>query len=440
MSNQVVRAVEKAGVVGAGGGGFPAHVKAAARAETLIANYAECEPLVASDSAIIATEPELVIRGLSHMQEATGAENVIIATKAKRKGQNEILERLMKKQGRFSLHFLDDVYPAGDEHVLVEEVTGRAVPQAGIPIQISVVVSNVSTLWRVALALEGKAYTERFVTVAGEVKRPSTLMVAVGTPISRVIEACGGPTSASHAIIRGGPMMGEFIVDERAPVKKCTTAIIVLPKDNVLVQKRTIGISVAVRKAMASCMQCMDCTFLCPRYLLGHQLFPHRTMRSVAFWVKGLPHEMASATLCCECGLCGIFVCPMDLSPVAVYQKIKSEFGRMDLRPRVSADAVPPRPERHGRHIPLDRLVNRLGLAKYEAGLPVKRELLETGQVRIPLVEKWGRLRPIVRVGETVRVGSMVAEPLGPGPGAPSHSGIEGKVTSLADDYVCIEG
>jgi len=435
-----VRAIEVAGVVGAGGAGFPTHVKAAARADTVIANYAECEPLVASDTAIVTTEPDLVIRGLRLMQEATGAERAVVATKAKRKEQTEILQRMMEKEGRFSLHLLSDVYPAGDEHVLVEEVTGRAVPQAGIPIQVSVVVSNVTTLWRVALAAEGRAFTERYITVVGEVKNPSTMLVPIGTPVSRLLEACGGITAESYAIILGGPMMGELVRDEAVSVRKCTTAVIVLPRDNPLVRKRTVGVSVAVRRAMASCMQCMDCTFLCPRYLLGHQLFPHKTMRSVAFWVKGLPDDLACATLCCECGLCGFFVCPMDLSPVTVYQRIKQELARRNLRPTIASEATRPLPERHGRHVPLERLVSRLGLAKYEARIPVEQKLLEVGEVRIPLGEKWGRLRPTVRVGETVKKGAVVAEPIGPGPGALAHASMDGRIAMITEESVCIAG
>jgi Na+-translocating ferredoxin:NAD+ oxidoreductase RnfC subunit len=413
-------------------------VKAAGRAETIIGNYAECEPLVASDTAIITAQPELVIRGLKLMQETTGAGRAVVAVKAKRKEQIEILERMIEKGRSFSLHFLDDVYPAGDEHVLVEEVTGRAVPQAGIPPQVSVVVSNVTTLWRVALAAEGRAFTERFVTVAGEVKNPATLLVPVGTPVSRLLEAAGGTTAESHVVILGGPMMGEFAEDVNAPVRKSTSAVIVLRQDNPLVRKRRVSISVAVRRAMASCMQCFDCTLLCPRYLLGHQLFPHKTMRSVAFWIQGAPEDLACATLCSECGLCGIFVCPMDLSPVMVYQRIKKELDRRGLRPQVAKEATRPLPERHGRHVPLERLVARLGLGAYEVKVPVREKLIDVGEVRIPLREKWGMLRPTVRVGEAVKIGSVVAEPLGPGPGVRAHASIDGVVEAVTEEFVCI--
>ena len=433
-----MRAIEEAGVAGAGGAGFPTHVKAAARAETIIANYAECEPIVASDTAIVTTQPELVMRGLRLMQEATGAGKAVVAVKAKRKEQVEILSRMLGKENGFSLHLLEDVYPAGDEHLLVEEVTGRVVPQAGIPPQVSVVVSNVTTLWRVALAVEGRAFTERYVTVAGEVKSPATLLVSIGTPVSRLLEACGGVTTERHVLIMGGPMMGELVQDTSAPVRKSTSAIIVLPEDNPLIRKRKVSVSVAVRRAMAACMQCMDCTLLCPRYLLGHQLFPHKTMRSVAFWVEGSPDDLACATLCSECGLCGIFVCPMDLSPVTVYQRIKQEFDKKGLRPSVSRDATRPLAERHGRHVPLERLVARLGLGKYEAKDVLKEKLLEVREVRIPLSEKWGRLRSIVRVGETVKTGAVVAEPLGPGPGAKAHASIDGRVEAVTKEFICI--
>jgi Na+-translocating ferredoxin:NAD+ oxidoreductase RnfC subunit len=435
-----VRAIEAAGVVGAGGGGFPTHVKAATRVETIIGNYAECEPLVASDTAIITAQPELVMRGLKLMQETTGAGRAIVAVKAKRKEQIEILEKTIEKEKGFSLYFLDDVYPAGDEHVLVEEVTGRVVPQSGIPPQVSVVVSNVTTLWRVALAAEGRPFTERFVTVAGEVKNPATLLVPVGTPVSRLLEASGGATAERHVVILGGPMMGELAEDMDAPVRKSTSAVIVLREDNPLVRKRRVSISVAVRRAMASCMQCFDCTLLCPRYLLGHQLFPHKTMRSVAFWIESAPGDLACATLCSECGLCGIFVCPMDLSPVMVYQRIKKELSKRGLRPHVAAEATRPLPERHGRHVPLERLVARLGLGTYEAKVPVKEKLLDVGEVKIPLGEKWGMLRPTVRVGEVVKTGSVVAVPLGPGPGARAHASIDGMVEAVTEEFVCIAG
>jgi Na+-translocating ferredoxin:NAD+ oxidoreductase RnfC subunit len=436
MNVKTVEAIEKAGVVGAGGAGFPTHIKARGKADTIIANYAECEPLVASDTAVVEQDPERLVKGLELMQEATGGTEAIVAMKGKNRDCAEILEKLSRSGEKFTLRFLDDVYPAGDEHVLVEEVTGRVVPQGGIPLQVSTVVSNVTTLWRVALAAEGKAFTERFVTVTGEVGAPATLLAPVGTSVSELLAACGGATVERPVLVLGGPMMGELTDDVESPVRKTTTAVIVLPEQNALVRRRRVPISVDVRRAMAACMQCFDCTLLCPRYLLGHQLFPHRTMRSVAFWVKECEAELASATLCSECGLCGAFACPMELSPVHVYRHIKRELAGVGPDPK--KEATGPLPEREGRRIPLSRLTPRLGLTAYEAKAPSSAGLLEVGEVRVPVREKWCELRVTVRVGQAVIKGTPVAEPFGPRPGARAHATIDGEIKAITEEFVHI--
>jgi len=440
LAGDIASKIEEAGVVGAGGAGFPTHVKANAKVDTVVANYAECEPLVSSDSAVISADPERMLEGLSLMRQATGASKVIVALKRKRKEQVTILQELSKKRGDFTLHLLDDVYPVGDEHVLVEEVTGRVVPQGGIPPQVSVVVSNVTTLWRVALSNEGRAFTERYVTVAGEVRRPGTLLVPIGTSVDAVIEACGGALVRPFVVIMGGPMMGEITENTEAPVRKTTTAVIVLPRESPLLRRRRVKLSFSIRRAMASCMQCMDCTLLCPRYLLGHQLFPHRTMRSVAFWIEASEQELACAALCSECGLCGHFVCPMELSPVLIYQAIKQELARRGASLRVRGEPTGPLAERRGRRVPVERLTARFGLAKYEGGGTVAGRLAEIGQVKIPLSEKWGRMRPTVSKGARVARGTAVAEPLGPGPGARAHASIDGIVTLITEDFIHIAG
>ncbi|MBN1503520.1 MAG: SLBB domain-containing protein [Candidatus Eisenbacteria bacterium] len=436
MANDIVRKIEQAGVAGAGGAGFPTHVKAAACVDTVVANYAECEPLVASDSAVISADPERMLEGLALMRGAVGATRAIVALKRKRKEQVAVLEELSRKRGDFTLHLLDDVYPAGDEHLLVEEVTGRVVPQGGIPPEVSVLVSNVTTLWRVALSNEGRAFTERYVTVVGEVRKPRTLLVPIGTSANALIEACGGASVRPFVIVMGGPMMGEITEDADTPVRKTTTAVIVLPPDNPLVRRRRVRLSVSVRRAMAACMQCMDCTLMCPRYLMGHQLFPHKIMRSVALWIEGSEEELASAMLCSECGLCGHFVCPMELSPVLIFQAVKQELVAKGVRLTVKRAATAPLPERSGRRVPVERLTARFGLAGYAGPHPVPRSALEATVVKIPLREKWGRLRPCVSKGASVTRGTVVAEPEGPGPGAVAHASIDGQVTSITEEYL----
>ena len=161
MAERIREAVRLAGVVGAGGAGFPTHVKLQASVDTVIANGAECEPLLACDKAAMQHHAELVLRGLSLVREATGADRAVVALKSRKAAILEPLRRAAEAVGA-EVRLLDDVYPAGDEQVLVHEVTGRIVPESGLPLQVGCVVGNVITLMWVARAVDqGAAVTER---------------------------------------------------------------------------------------------------------------------------------------------------------------------------------------------------------------------------------------------------------------------------------------
>jgi Na+-translocating ferredoxin:NAD+ oxidoreductase RnfC subunit len=140
----LVEKVRQAGVIGAGGGGFPTHIKLAAKADTIIANGAECEPLLHKDAVIMEEEAALLVRGMLLAKEEVGATDAIIGIKAKKKQAVEAVQRAC--QGTpVRVYLLGDYYPAGDEYDLVYEVTGRLIPPAGIPIQVGAVVNNVET-------------------------------------------------------------------------------------------------------------------------------------------------------------------------------------------------------------------------------------------------------------------------------------------------------
>ena len=135
--------VREAGVVGAGGAGFPTHVKLAAQAEIVVVNGAECEPLLKTDQQLAARYPEQLIKGLTLAMEATGAKKGIIALKAKYKEAITALEPYLTEQLQISI--MPDIYPAGDEVSTIWLTTGRRVPPGGIPLNIGVVVNNVQT-------------------------------------------------------------------------------------------------------------------------------------------------------------------------------------------------------------------------------------------------------------------------------------------------------
>ncbi len=192
VSGTTVTAIQKAGVVGAGGGGFPSHIKAAASADVVLANGAECEPLLRADSELMALDPARVVRGLSLIRESVGAKRAVIALKKKNGRAMDAIAGALRDDGGIELMPLANIYPAGDEFLLVFEATGRVVPEGGIPPDVGVVVNNVTTLVQVADAVEGRPVTDRMVSVQGEVRSPGTFVAPIGTSLDGLIEEAGG--------------------------------------------------------------------------------------------------------------------------------------------------------------------------------------------------------------------------------------------------------
>ena len=203
MNAQIVEKIRGAGVVGAGGAGFPTHVKVDAAVDTVLVNGASCEPMLMSDPVLMETRTAAMIRGLLAVLDCTGAGRGVICLKGKhRKAMQAVLEAVAADgSGRLEVFELRDFYPAGDEQVLVHEVLGRTVPEAGIPLHVGVVVSNVETLCNVALAMEGVPLTDRYVTVTGEVKRHMVVRVPVGSLVKDVLAFAGGPTIADNVVV-----------------------------------------------------------------------------------------------------------------------------------------------------------------------------------------------------------------------------------------------
>ena len=134
--DQIPERVRHAGIVGAGGAGFPTYVKLQAQAEIYLVNAAECEPMLKVDQQLMAQQASQLVRGLRYGMAATGAKEGIIALKAKYKAAIAALDPLLPANIR--IHILTDVYPAGDEVITIWQATGRRVPPAALPISIGV--------------------------------------------------------------------------------------------------------------------------------------------------------------------------------------------------------------------------------------------------------------------------------------------------------------
>ena len=167
-------AVREAGVVGAGGAGFPTHVKLDAQVEYVLGNGAECEPLLHKDAELTEAYADQVIKGIELSMQATGADKAIFGIKAKRTKTVAALEEATRSKG-IKIQLFGDYYPAGDEFVLVYECTGRLIPAGGIPLQVGAVVHNSETLFNMAEAMDGRPVTKKILTVTGEVKNPISM-------------------------------------------------------------------------------------------------------------------------------------------------------------------------------------------------------------------------------------------------------------------------
>lgn len=452
MSQDLVDAVKAAGVVGAGGAGFPTHVKLAARVDTVIANGAECDPLLQCDQRLMESHASGIVRGVHLAMAATGAVRGIVALKSNYTAAIAALRRAIAsavRDGRPELliHSLESRYPAGDEFVLVYETTGRVVPEGGLPLHVGCLVQNVQTLFNISRAADGHPVTHRLLTVAGAVGRPVTLWAPLGTAIRDVLAWAGGirppkwsgRTADDYAIVVGGPMMGQVAPDVEQPVAKTTSGLLVLPRDNVVVRYLGRPRRSWVRRGISTCDQCRDCTDLCPRYLLGHDLKPHEVMRAVNYGLDRPPDKVTAATLCCECRLCEAYACPLELSPMAYYVAIKGELRAQGWsRPKAAADARPePHPMRDGRLVPTHRLMARLGLVEWEAqNCPLDETEHRPARVVLPLRHPRGigvPAVPAVQPGARVSEGQVVARVPDGKLGADVHASLSGRVARVSD-------
>jgi Na+-translocating ferredoxin:NAD+ oxidoreductase RnfC subunit len=439
--------------VGAGGAGFPTHVKIAAKVDTVIANGTECDPLLQCDQRLMESRATEIVRGMSLVMEATGASRGILALKEDYRAAAAAVQRAVGSQGSQSdqrVLSLESRYPAGDEFVLVYEATGRLVPETGLPLHVGCLVQNVQTLFNIARATTGAAVTHRLLSIAGAVARPVTLWVPVGTPIHQVLAWAGGVqpprwsqrTEDDYAVVIGGPMMGRVAEDLNEPVTKATSGLLVLPRDNVVVRYMTRPRSSWVRRGMSTCDQCRDCTDLCPRYLLGHDLEPHEVMRAINYGMQRPSSKVTAAVLCCECRLCEAYACPLELSPMAYYVSIKEELRAQGWVNEVHKRAeLTPHGQREYRLVPTHRLVARLGLTEWEQqACSLDERGYHPAWVSIPLQQHIGAPAcPVVSVGTRVAVGDLIAEIPEGKMGALIHASIAGRVSRISEDAIRIE-
>ena len=442
MTQITVEQIREAGVVGAGGAGFPTYVKLSAKADTVLINAAECEPLLHKDKEVLRDYADTVLEGLAQAMQLVGASRGIIGIKGKYHDVIDLLRPRLPQD--VEIVPLPDAYPSGDEFILVYEATGRVIPPGGIPLHVGAVVINVETAKNIAEAA-AHPVTEKYLTIAGAVAEPVTVRVPIGVTLEDCVTAAGGATVANPQYLVGGVMMGYLEDNHRALVDKTTGGVIVLPEDHVVVRRRRQDWSQIARIGRSACDQCSYCTELCPRWLLGHPIEPHRAMRSLGFNLVGEANFIGT-TFCCECNLCSLYSCPEDLDPKNVCTQNKRRLAA-EKRRWENPPFVPERAERHlkNRRAPTARLMRKLGLTVFTNKGPLVDRTIVVSRVGIKLKQHVGApCQPVVRVGDVVRRGQVVAVPPEvngkPALGVPVHASIDGRVTAIEETAVWISG
>lgn len=433
----LVEQVKQAGVVGAGGGGFPTHIKLAAQADTVIANGAECEPLLHKDATVMEHQAGQVVAGIECVMRAVQAKTGVIGVKAKNKAAVTALKNAC--QGcTIRVQQLGDYYPAGDEYDLVYTVTGRLIPPGGIPLQVGVVVNNVETLANVASAVAGKPVTHKTLTVAGAVTKPATLTVPIGAQYRHCIELAGGLAIQEPVLCIGGLMMGQTCLDLDAAVTKTTTGIVVLPRSHAVIARKLQPGNLQNRIGKSACDQCRYCTELCPRFLLGYAVEPHQVMRRLGFTATGAAYWSQWASLCCACGLCTLYSCPEALFPKEACDEAKAEMKKIGQKWSGSA-VVKPHPMREDRRVPVGSLMRKLGIEAYNVPTPYLPSVASPSELRLMLQQGAGvASRPRVQTGDPVRANQVLADVPENGMGAILHAPMSGTVVAITPDSIIL--
>jgi len=419
------------GVVGAGGGGFPAHVKLASPAECIILNAAECEPLLHKDKELLRHHRAEVMAGLTTAARLVGAREIAVGIKEKYADVIEPLTAIMPSNGRIVP--LSDSYPNGDEFILVYDVTKKIIPPGAIPLAVGCVVINVETAYNIGAQVP---VTDKFLTVAGAVRTPVTLRVPVGIAVQEAIELAGGATVEAPRVLAGGVMMGQLVsLDD--PITKTCGGLIVLDADHFVIRKYEAPWKTIARIAASACDQCSFCTELCPRYLLGHPIQPHTAMRALGF-VEDREPQVIGTQFCSECNLCTMMSCPENLDPKSVCAHNKRRLAAEGQR--WETQAHPYRAELHldNRRTPVSRLILKLGLRQFANEGPLKETGYRPRQVALPLKQHAGApARAVVEPGERVSRGQVIARPDDGALGAAIHASIAG-VCRIAEDRIVI--
>jgi len=312
-NDKLIKSIQDAGIVGLGGATFPTHVKLKPppekKIDTIIVNGCECEPYITSDNRLMIEHGKEIINGLKIMIKILGCNNAYIAIENNKpdaiKTINEHLKTIKKDEYQIEVISLETQYPMGAEKTLLKRILAREVPIGGLPMDVGVVVQNISTLYAIYEALYlGKPLVERVVTVSGEINKPKNLLARFGTSSEEIIYYCGGIKQNANVMIFGGPMMGISQVSLDTPIQKGTNSIHIRRDE---------------KETESNCIRCGSCIETCPMSLMPFMY---------VLLVKNKKYsDLKNYYIdnCVECGSCS-YGCPAKIPIVQYIKTGKSEL------------------------------------------------------------------------------------------------------------------
>ena len=307
--DEIIEIIKEAGIVGMGGAGFPTCVKLkpAKPVDTILLNGCECEPMLTADHRVLLEFADDIIYGLKAILKTTGAEKGLIVIEDNKPDAIEHLQAKVADLDNIDVFVAKTKYPQGAEKTLIKRVMGRIVPNGGLPADVGVVVSNISTVKAISDAIQtGMPLIERVATVTGpKIKNPGNFIVKIGTNVQELIDYCGGTTEDDVLIKMGGPMMGFELKDLNVPMMKGSNGIIAIDTDET---------------EEVACIKCGRCVDVCPMELSPLYFAKYADEQN---W-QGM--KDMNVMNCVECRCCD-FICS---SKIPLVSKIKA--GKLAVR------------------------------------------------------------------------------------------------------------
>ena len=438
---ELQKIVYNAGIVGAGGAGFPTHRKFSQSVEQIVVNAAECEPLMMVDHHLLECHLDELVKTLNILCDVMGAKEALIGIKGKNMHllDSKIVKSL--KGSRVKIKEIPDIYPAGDEVMITYETTGKIVPEGAIPIMVGVMVINVETVYNIYNAIEnGAPAVDKYITIGGDVSEDITVVAPIGMKIKDLLSDAGYGNLDGKDVINGGPMMGKLVNLETDVVTKTTKGLLIFPKTHPVIQRIKMPVNIAMKRASAACCNCTMCTDMCPRYLLGYNLEVHKTVRAASHGEVKNTEAFLQNALCCGCGVCTVIACQQGLAPSKLSMEIKASLGKFGLRRENNIQPESARAERASRLVSSDKLIDRLGIRKYVKDSVRKVDtVFSPNTVYIELKQHVGKsASATVKVGDKVKRGDVVALTAYDELGTTMHTSIDGTVKEITDRFVII--